>query len=212
MHPGVAGASRAAGAGPGAPRQAKFIDLHQRGAGTPRAPWPPNTPVLRGHAMSVFDIRHTLPLLLALACFPALAQHDRAGAHHDHAAPAPAQPAHGQRWATDANLRAGMGRIRAAVDELRHHEMGHMGDERAVALAEGIGGDVGWIVGHCELAPEADAALHPIVGKLAANASALKSNPADPAPIASMREALADYARLFDDPGAAVPASDAAAD
>ena len=160
--------------------------------------------------MPVFDVRHALPLLLALACFPALAQHDRAGPHHDHPAPAPAQPTQGQRWATDANLRAGMGRIRAAVDELRHREMGHMDEERAVALAEGIGADVGWIVVHCELAPDADAALHPIIGKLAANASALKSNPGDPAPIASMREALAGYGRLFDDPGVAAAAGAAA--
>lgn len=162
--------------------------------------------------MSVFDVRHAVPLLLAFACLPALAQHDHAASHRDHAAPAPAQPVQGPRWATDANLRAGMGRIRTAVDELRHREMGHMGDGRAVALAEGIGGDVNWIVRHCELAPDADAALHPVIGKLAANAAALKSNPGDPVPIALMREALADYGRLFDDPGVAAPASDAAAD
>ncbi len=164
--------------------------------------------------MYAFDVRHALPLLLALACFPAVAQHDHAAAHDGHAASTAstsAGPAQGQRWAADANLRAGMGRIRAAVDELRHREMGHMGEARALALAEGIGGDIGWIVAHCELAPDADAALHPVIGALAANASALKSNPADPAPIVSMRAALADYDRLFDDPGVAASA-DAAAD
>jgi hypothetical protein len=192
--------------------QARFIDLHQRGTGTPRATWLRTSPFCEAHAMSTFDIRHALPLLLAFAGLPALAQHDHAATHRDHAPPAPAQPVQGQRWATDASLRAGMGRIRAAVDELRHREMGHMGDERTVALADGIGGDVNWIVSHCELAPDADAALHPIIGKLAANAAALKSNPGDPAPIASMREALADYGRLFDDPGIAAPANAAAAD
>src|SRR3546814_17099455 len=68
-----------------------------------------------------------------------------------------------------------MGRIRSAVDELRHHEMGHMGDERAALLAAGITRDIGWIVANCELAPAADAALHPIIGRLAAAAAALKS-------------------------------------
>ena len=160
--------------------------------------------------MYAFDIRLALPLLLGLACSPAIAQSDHAAAHDGHAATPPAALAQGQRWPADADLRAGMGRIRAAVDELRHYEMGHMGDARAVVLAEGIGSDIGWIVKHCELAPDADAALHPIIGTLAANASALKSNPGDPAPIASMRAALADYGRLFDDPGVAVPAGDAA--
>src|SRR3546814_20243079 len=84
-------------------------------------------------------------------------------AQHQHEAHAPAdapaataQHEQGERWATDANLREGMGRIRSAVDELRHHEMGHMGDERAALLAAGITRDIGWIVANCELAPAAD--------------------------------------------------------
>ncbi|WP_036134677.1 hypothetical protein [Luteimonas mephitis] len=155
-----------------------------------------------------------LPLAFAIASTPLLAQEHAGHAHaHEHAsAPAAAQPAQGQRWATDADLRAGMGRIRAKVDELRHHEMGHMGDTRAAALAEGIGGDISWIVANCKLEPAADAALHPIIGKLAMNASALKSSPSDVAPIASMREALADYTRLFDDPGSEQPAAEDAAE
>src|SRR3546814_14700879 len=117
-------------------------------------------------------------------------------------------------WSSDvcssdlANLREGMGRVRSAVDELRHHEMGHMGDERAALLAAGITRDVGWIVANCELAPAADAALHPIIGRLAADAAALKSHPGEVAPIASMRDAMADYARLFDDPGNAAARED----
>src|SRR3546814_14709323 len=79
--------------------------------------------------------------------------------------------------------------------------MGHMGDERAALLAAGITRDIGWIVANCELAPAADAALHPIIGRLAADAAALKSHPGEVAPIASLRDAMADYARLFDDPG-----------
>src|SRR3546814_13047789 len=83
--------------------------------------------------------------------------------------------------------------------------MGHMGDERAALLAAGITRDIGWIVANCELAPAADAALHPIIGRLAADAAALKSHPGEVAPIASMRDAMADYAWLFDDPGNAAP-------
>ncbi|MDN5781784.1 MAG: DnrO protein, partial [Luteimonas sp.] len=102
-------------------------------------------------------VRILLPLAFAIASTPLLAQE-----HHDHAAahapaPAVAPPAQGQRWVADADLREGMGRIRVAVDELRHHEMGHMGDARATTLAEGIGRDVNWIVAHCKLEPAADA-------------------------------------------------------
>jgi len=150
-------------------------------------------------------------LLLLLAALPAMAMaqhHHEAHAPAAAAASAAAQPAPGERWATDANLREGMGRIRSTVDELRHHEMGHMGDERAALLATDVSRDIGWIVANCELAPDADAALHPIIGRLAADASALKANPGDITPIASMRDALADYARLFDDPGSAAASDD----
>ena len=155
--------------------------------------------------MPIFDVRRALPLLLALACLPALAQHGHAVTHPGYAAP-PTAHVPETRWVADANLREGMGRIRAAVDELRHREMGHMDKARALALADSIGGDVGWIVAHCELAPDADAALHPVIGALAANASALKSDPRDPAPIAAMRDAIDVYDRLFDDPGVAASA------
>ena len=154
--------------------------------------------------------RKILLLLLAVLPAMAMAQH-----HHEahaptsaDAAPAAARPAPDQRWATDANVREGMGRIRSTVDELRHHEMGHMGDERAALLAKGISRDIGWIVANCALAPDADAALHPVIGRLARDASALEANPGDVTPIAAMRDALADYARQFDDPGSAAASGD----
>src|SRR3546814_11126529 len=125
-------------------------------------------------------IRRLLPLLLAALPAAAMAQHHQEA--HAHASadapPAPAaQPAAGERWATDANLREGMGRVRSAVDELRHHEMGHMGDERAALLAAGITPNIGWIVAHCDLAPAADAALPPILRPPAAASPAPKSQP-----------------------------------
>src|SRR3546814_1925230 len=99
-------------------------------------------------------IRKLLPLLLATLPAAGMAQH-----HHEAHAPADAPAAtaqheQGERWATDANLREGMGRIRSAVAELRHHEMGHMGDERAALLAAGITRDIGWIVANCERSEE----------------------------------------------------------
>jgi len=133
-------------------------------------------------------------LLLALAV-PVAAQ-----SHAHRGMDAATAPAPAQRWKTDAPLREGMGRIRAAVDGLGHYEHGHIGAEQALKLADGIERDIGFIVAHCKLEPRADAALHPILGALMQGALALKANPADFATIQPMRNALQDYARTFDDP------------
>ena len=137
-----------------------------------------------------------LPLLLALA-IPVAAQ-----SHAHRGMDAATAPVPAQRWKTDAPLREGMGRIRAAVDGLGHYEHGHMGAEQALKLAASIERDIGFIVAHCKLEPRADAALHPILGALMQGALALKANPADFATIQPMRNALQDYARTFDDPSA----------
>ena len=140
-----------------------------------------------------------VPLLLLAAMTAPLA---RAQDGHNHHAPATAvaQAVPAQRWATDAPLRTGMGRIRTAVDALQHYERGHMGPEQAVALATQIQEQVAYLVANCKLQPQADAALHVIIAELSAGAQALKADPANLAAIPPMREAVADYARSFDDP------------
>lgn len=135
----------------------------------------------------------SLPLLLACAV-PVAAESNAHPGVDAATAPAPVQ-----RWKTDAPLREGMGRLRAAVDGLGHYEHGHMGAEQALKLAASIERDIGFIVAHCKLEPRADAALHPILEALAQGALALKANPAEFATIPPMRNALQDYARTFDD-------------
>lgn len=136
-----------------------------------------------------------LPILLALSS-AAIAQD-----HEHHAPPATAvQEAPAQRYATDAPLRAGMHGIRAAVAGLGHYEMGHMGPEQAATLAAQVQAHVRDIIANCKLPPEADAALHRIIVPLMTNAAALEADPKKLESIAPMRAALADYARLFDDP------------
>ncbi|KRE89074.1 DnrO protein [Frateuria sp. Soil773] len=129
----------------------------------------------------------------------------QASPRHDHAAHAASTgaqaPMPAQRWATDAPLRDGMGRIRVALDELRHHEMGHMSDAMAldrVALIEAAAAD---IFARCKLAAQADAALHGMLVPLLAAAHKLKADPQDVAQVAAMRQAVAAYPRYFDDPG-----------
>lgn len=140
-----------------------------------------------------------MPLLLLSAMAAPLA-HAQDG--HEHHAPAAAvsQEPPAQRYATDAPLRKGMAEIRTAVDALGHYEHGHMGPEQAIALANRVQEQVAYLIANCKLEPQADAALHGIIAKLGAGAQALKTDAADLAAIAPMRDALADYQRSFDDP------------
>ena len=161
----------------------------------------------------------TLPALLLAAAVavapaactrsPAAVHDDTQGdhaAHHDHAAPeisATAAPADAPRFATDTVLRTQMAGIRDAVEALAHHEMGHMTADQARGFAVDIETRVQTIIAECRLPPAADAALHEIIVPLLQNAIALKTTPADTAPVAQMRAALAEYARRFDDADAA---------
>ena len=84
---------------------------------------------------------------LALALSPAHAatahaQDASAAAEHQHeahAATAASTPEPGKRWATDAPLREGMGRIRTSVDGLSHSAQGHLSAGQAKDLAADIG-------------------------------------------------------------------------
>lgn len=129
----------------------------------------------------------------------------QASPQHDHAPHAGAtserMPVPAQRWAADQPLHDGMGRIRVALEELRHYEMGHMSATMAldrVGLIEAAGND---IFATCKLGPQADAVLHGMLVPLLAAAQKLKADPQDMAQVAAMRQAVAGYPRYFDDPG-----------
>jgi type VI protein secretion system component VasF len=125
-------------------------------------------------------------------------------AQHDHAAHAAADgnqaPTPSPRWATDADLRDGMGRIHQALNELRHYEMGHMPDTLAKERAATILDAGAYILAHCKLQPRQDAVMHAILTPLLAAAQRLKDQP-DKAEVAVLHAAVADYPRYFDDPG-----------
>src|SRR5579875_665344 len=131
-----------------------------------------------------------LGALAAVAIVPgaARAQHDHAAhAHVTQPVPLPAQ-----RWAADAALREGMGRIHTALEELRHYEMGHMDATMAldrVGLIEQAAAD---IFARCRLTPEKDAVLHGMLVPLLGAARKLKADPQDMAQVRAMRSAVAD--------------------
>jgi hypothetical protein len=138
-------------------------------------------------------------ILLCSLCLPAMAQspsHEHAG----HPAPAAGIPVPAERWAADAPLREGMGRIENALTELRHFEMGHMKEPTALEFVAEIQDAGAYIFTHCKLAPDADAALHSMLAPLLSAAQALKDDPHDIAAVDAMRKAVADYPRYFDDP------------
>lgn len=148
----------------------------------------------------MFTSRMALLLCGALA----LAGPVCAAPQHDHAAHAAFDgtqvPVPSPRWAADEPLRDGMGRIHQALDELRHHEMGHMSDAMAQDRA-GLILDAGaYIFAHCKLQPQQDAVLHSMLVPLLSAAQKLKDQPQDVAEVAAMRKAVADYPRYFDDP------------
>ena len=120
--------------------------------------------------------------------------------HEAHAATSPTStPTPGKRWATDAPLREGMGRIRKSVEELGHFASGHLSASQANDLAAGIEKDVNFLIANCKLEPEADAALHLIIAKLLQGAQAIKTDPADAKGMELLHAAVADYERSFDE-------------
>lgn len=147
--------------------------------------------------MRFIDIALGLVLLAGAPATIALAQ------QHVHPAPAAASTnaAPTQRYATDATLREQMREIRGNVLALERHGHGRIPSEVATQLADEITGHVNTIIVNCKLPPDADAALHDIIGSLLQNASALKADPGRSDAVAGMRKALDQYARTFDDPG-----------
>ncbi len=145
--------------------------------------------------------RYAFPLLIStfvFASLPAIAQHEH-DEHASHASSAAvAIPA--QRHATDAPLRDGMARIRVALDELSHYEMGHMPQSVAVERVDAIKAATDSIFANCKLAPDADVALHAMLVPLLNGINAFRTDPADTSTVVAMRQAIADYPRVFDDP------------
>lgn len=150
--------------------------------------------------------RHVVTVVLLCAFSLAPWAQLAAQEHHHGANPVAAVPA--ERWTPDAPLREGMRRAHAAVDELRHYEMGHMSAPMAVDRAVAVEEAVTFMFAHCTLAAKPDAALHGILVPLLGATQALKQNPQNLKAVADMREAIAHYADYFNDPGwdAAAPA------
>lgn len=143
-------------------------------------------------------------LLMVLAAPAAQAQPEHE--HDAHAAPAAPATNPAQRFATDAALREGMGRIHAALNELRHYEMGHMPETIAVEKVDEIKSSIDYLFENCKLPADADAALHAILAPLLGAIQSFEKDPKDMTALASMRKAVDDYPHRFNDPDWPLPA------
>lgn len=124
---------------------------------------------------------------------------------HDEAGPSKLSLDHGRRWATDATLRAGMGRIRdftaAGIEDVH---AGKMTPAQYAALAQKVELEVANIVANCKLEPQADAMLHLVIADIGAGTDAMAGKAPKVQPekgLLRVAAAVNDYGRFFDHPG-----------
>lgn len=109
----------------------------------------------------------------------------------------------GTRWATDAPLRQGMTRIRAltAPWTTRTDRPGETDAVDARATAAAIRAQVQFLIDHCRLEPQADAALHELIADILRGADALSLPARRGEGVAMIQAALQRYPKTFDHPG-----------
>jgi hypothetical protein len=144
--------------------------------------------------------RKTGGLMLA-ACLVSFAPAQAQPSHeHGHAQSMQIELDHGRLWATDAPLRQGMERIRAAVDTAQQADP-KLNPAQALTLAAAVEDGIAFMVQHCRLEPKADANLHILLGRLSAAATQVKADPQAADGLPQMLEMLDIYPRRFSHPG-----------
>jgi hypothetical protein len=135
---------------------------------------------------------------------PSKSAHATGHESHDmHAGDAAApMPPDGRLWPTDEPLRSAMTRIRAAVEQTAPaYERKELRAADAEKLAVTVEESVAYMVANCKLSPEADAALHVLIGRMMSAAAALRSDPASDAGVPQLLAVLHDYQAAFEHPG-----------
>ncbi|MEJ1161748.1 hypothetical protein [Prosthecomicrobium sp. N25] len=107
----------------------------------------------------------------------------------------------GRKWATDDSLRAGMNRIRAAVEETLpgvHQGRATPADFRA--LAGRLQEQVDFVLANCKLPEAADQQLHLVLERMIEGIDTLKAESGQTDGVIAVVEALDAYATAFDHP------------
>lgn len=130
----------------------------------------------------------------------AQSQHDVHDEHAAHPAAPTLQP--GQRWPTDEPLRTAMLKIRTATEKAATaYDNRQMTASGAAELAAAVDENVKYMIANCKLAPEPDAALHALIGRMLAAAAALQKEPASEAGVPQLFAVLRDYQTTFEHAG-----------
>lgn len=131
------------------------------------------------------------------------------GAPHDHAGhDAAALPASGEQWPTDAPLREGMTRLKHSVDTaLAGDPAQPIGEAAAIQLQKDVEAHVSYLIEHCQLPEQADAALHVLLIDLLKGAEALSEAEQRDQGVQRILSGLQRYPELFAAPHWSEPAS-----
>ena len=128
-----------------------------------------------------------------------------AGEHaheHQHGA-TPTQSPTGQKWQSDEWLRRAMGKVHHALTEaLPQIRKGKYSNAQYAALAQGVRGEIAYMVENCKLPEAADAQLHLIIERMEEGAAAMAGG--DKAAATGAGKVVVgvnDYLKRFDDPG-----------
>ena len=124
-------------------------------------------------------------------------EHDAHASHaNDEAVLAPPE---GRRWATDEPLRAAMNKVLNAVEQATPaYTRNALTPAEAKALAATVEESVAYMVANCRLAPEPDAALHVLIGRMMTAASTLQQDPSSRSGVPALMSVLHDYQTTFD--------------
>ena len=96
---------------------------------------------------------------------------------YDNEKPAQFTLDNGKKWATDANLRQGMSRIRDALSaELPSIHSGKAMTEQYRVLAQKTNDQIAFMVRSCKLEPKVDAMLHFVLADIIAGADAMMAH------------------------------------
>ena len=144
--------------------------------------------------------------LLSVGAGTALAK-DHSHSHdagHDTKGPAQLTLNNGKKWATDANLRQGMTRIRDALAaELPAIHAGKATRKQYQVLSQKANDQITFMVKNCKLDENADAMLHLLLADIIAGADAMAGQDSSEARKGAEKiaHALENYPTYFDHPG-----------
>lgn len=150
------------------------------------------------------NIAATLSAALLMGIYAGNALAEKHSHSHDATEPAQLTLDNGQKWATDANLRLAMERIRNALAaELPAIHADKITAGQYQALAQKVNEQIEFMVKNCKLDPKADAMLHLVLADIIAGADDMSETSGNKGRKGAEKivHALESYGKFFKHPG-----------